>query len=67
MAWLIENIVSVCVLIAVVLLIFLLVLYLVKSKKNASGCGGACTGCAMAGCCHRYSIQVSQETEKTDE
>ena len=67
MTWIIENIASVCVLIAVVLLIFGLVFYLVKSKKKGGGCGGACAGCAMAGSCRRYSIQASQETEKTDE
>lgn len=66
MTWIIENIASVCVLLAVVLLVFFLVLYLVKSKKHSKGCGGACAGCAMAGSCHKFRQEPTTDTEKTD-
>ncbi len=48
MNWISENLPSLGVLGAVLLLLFGLVLYLVKMKRSAKG---GCAGCAFAGKC----------------
>ena len=62
MAWITQNIASLCVLFAVALFVSALTVYLVKGKKKASssGCGGACFGCTMSGCPHRAEKEKSE-------
>jgi hypothetical protein len=64
MAWLVNNIASVAVLLAVVLLIALLIRSLIKSKKSGNSSCSSCQGCAMAGKCpsFRPSDEILQDS-----
>ena len=50
MAWLSENIMSLVLLAAVVLIAFFIVRSRIKAKKSGKGCGCGCSGCSGCSC-----------------
>ncbi|MBR1867331.1 MAG: FeoB-associated Cys-rich membrane protein [Clostridia bacterium] len=52
--WLINNIGSILVLLAVAGIVALITAFIIRSKKkgkNSCGCGGGCVGCSGCGSC----------------
>lgn len=52
--WLVENIATIIIILALAVIIGLIVAKLVKDKKQGkSNCGCNCANCAMSGSCHK--------------
>ena len=53
LSWLVSNLATILITLALVLVVVLISLYLIRCKKQGkSTCGGNCGNCPMGGSCH---------------
>lgn len=53
MEWVIENIGTIVVLAIVIILTILALCYIIKKRKNGTGCKFNCTNCTIYGSCQK--------------
>ncbi len=55
MEWMINNIGTILISVALAAVLVLIAVKLIKDKRNGkSSCGGNCAHCAMGGSCHKH-------------